>query len=158
AHAPGELVPEEGRVLALALQRLGGDAQRCGRIEYRDVGRRAGRQTAAVHAEYARRIRGDARKRFHQRQPRRLAPLERQRQQQLEPGRTGLGLGERQMLAVLVDRRVVRAEAVDHAFGEAARERIAVAARTQRRLETAVRIEVTEVHVGEVHVVDADVA
>ena len=34
---------------------------------------------------------------------------------------------ERQVLAVLVDRRVVRHHAVDHAFCEAARERVAIA-------------------------------
>ena len=37
-------------------------------------------------------------------------PFERERQQQLQTGRAGLRLAERQLLAVVVDRRVIRAD------------------------------------------------
>ena len=53
----------------------------------------------------------DARERRRQRHAVLGRPLERQRQQQFEPGRAGLRLGERHLLAVVVDRRVVRADA-----------------------------------------------
>ena len=54
-------------------------------------------------------------------------PLERERQQELEPGRAGLGLAERHLLAVVVDRRVVGADDVDRAVGDARAQRRAVA-------------------------------
>ena len=79
------------------------------------------------------------------------APLQRERQQQLEPGRARLGLGERQLLAVLVDRRVVGAQRSRSCRRRAPRaQRVAVALAAQRRLEAAVRVEVADVDVGQV--------
>ena len=55
------------------------------------------------------------------------AHFRRERQQQLDAGRARLGFGERQLLRVLVDRRVVRAQRVDCAVGERGAQRVAVA-------------------------------
>ena len=86
------------------------------------------------------------------------APLQRKRQQQLQAGRAGLGFGERQVLAVLIHRRMVRAQAVDSALGQTARERVAIALASEGRLEPAMRIEVAEIHVAQMQMVDRDVA
>src|SRR4051812_13397702 len=100
---------------------------------------------AARYAEHARGLGADAREGLGKAELASLAPLERQRQQQLQAGRAGLGLRERQVLAVVVHRRVVRARAVDGAVLEPARERVAVALAPQRRIEPAVGIEVADV-------------
>ena len=62
------------------------------------------------------------------------------------------------MLAVVIDRRVVRADAIECAVFQAAGKRVAIALAAKRRLETAVGVEVAEVHVTEVQMVNADVA
>src|ERR687896_609514 len=62
------------------------------------------------------------------------------------------------MLAVLVHRRVVGTQAIDHPVGESPRQRIAVAVAPERRLEAAMRIEVAQVHVAEVDMMNGDVA
>ena len=79
------------------------------RIEHAEVGRRArgaGRagRSAAVRLERASTALGrlvTGAERLRQAEAARLAPLQRQPEQQLEPGRAGLGLGERQVLLVL---------------------------------------------------------
>ncbi len=101
---------------------------------------------------------GRARKRLHERQARFAAPLQGEREQQLEPGRARLGLAERQLLRVVVDRRVVRADRVDRPVGEPRAQALAVALAAERRHDVAVRVEVAEVELREVQVVRAHVA
>ena len=105
-----------------------------------------------------RRLGRDARQRRGQRNLRLVRPFERQRQQEFEAGRARLGLGERQLLAVVVDRRMVGADRVDRAVGEARAQRVAVARAAQRRHEAALRVEPADVDVAQVQVVDGDVA
>jgi hypothetical protein len=62
-----------------------------------------------------------------------LRPLERQAQQQLQPGGAGLGFGKGQGLGVFVDRVVVGHQRVDGAVGQRGAQRIAVALLAQRR-------------------------
>src|SRR5204863_6168820 len=101
--------------------------------------------------------RGAARERLCKRQLARFTPFQRERQQKLESRRAGLGLGERQVLAIVVDRRVVGADAIDHALLQAAREGVAIALTAQWRLEAAIRVEVAEVHLAEMQVMDCDI-
>jgi len=61
-------------------------------------------------------------------------------------------------LPSFIHRRMVRAQAVDSALGQPARERVAITLASEGRLEPAVRIEVAEIHVAEMQVVDRDVA
>ena len=80
--------------------------------------RRARRKSAGADAEHRGRLGGDARERLEPAASWLVRPFERQRQQQLEPGRARLGLGERQLLAVVVDRRMVGADRIDRAVGQ----------------------------------------
>src|SRR5205085_12065397 len=121
-----------------------------------DIGRCARGQAPALYAEHLRGVAGDAGERLGERQLSRLAPLEGQRQKQLQARRAGLGFGERQVLSVLVDRGVVRAGAIDRTLLEAAGQRIAIALAAKRRLEPAVGGEVAEVELAEKQAVDAD--
>ena len=100
----------------------------------------------------------DARERRRQRDLVRRRPFERQRQQQFQPGGAGLGFGERQLLRVVVDRRVVGAHDVDRAVGEPGAQRRAVARAAQRRHEVALRIEPADVDVAQMQVMHGDVA
>ena len=88
----------------------------------------------AAHAQHARRAIGDrARAPAARARPASRPPLERERQEELEARRAGLGFGERHLLRVVVHRRVVRAHRVDDAVGEPAAQRVAVAGIAQRR-------------------------
>src|SRR3954447_23211092 len=100
-HASGELIAEERRVLALALQVLRRDAERRRRVEDRDVGGSSNREAVLGDAEYARRVRGNAGQRLRERELACLAPFQREGQEALKAGGTRLGPGERQALAIL---------------------------------------------------------
>ena len=80
-------------------------------------------------AQHRGRAAGDGRERLPQPEPRSLAPFQRRAQQQLEPGRARLGFGERDLLGVFPDRRVIADERVDRAVGERGADRVAVALR-----------------------------
>ena len=127
-------------------------------VEDGNVGGRARFDAAGFHAEYARRVAGYFRERFHKRHLRFGRPFQGQRQQQLEAGRADFGFAERHLLGVLVHRRVIRADQVDRAVREAGSQRVAIARAAQRRHEMAMRIEIAQVHLGEVDVVDAYIA
>ena len=77
-----------------------------------------GAEPARARAEHARRPAGHARERLRQRRACSPRPTSAPAEQQLEAGRARLGLGERQVLLVLVDRRVVADQRVDRAVGE----------------------------------------
>ncbi len=82
-------------------------------------------------------------------------PFERQRQQELEARRARLGFAERQLLGVVVDRRVIGAHEVDGAVGKAGAQRGAVAGSAQRRHQTALRVEPADVDVAQMQVMHA---
>jgi len=87
-----------------------------------------------------------------------LRPLERQRKQEFQPRRAGFGLGERHLLPVVVDRRMVRADRVDRAVDESRAYRLAVAHAAQGRNQPAIRIEPADVDVAQVQMIDRHVA
>jgi hypothetical protein len=87
-----------------------------------------------------------------------LPHLQRQAQQQFQPGGARFGLGEGQRLGIFVDRGVVGHQRVDGAVGQALAQRIAVALLAQRRRQAHAAVEVADVDVGQVQRVDADVA
>ena len=168
AHAPGHLVASERRVLAAARQR---SCRR--RSTTRRERRRRGRRRRPRASRLARDATSNPWKRAstaagrlvtvasvcgQRRASLALAPLERRAEQQLEAGRARLGFGERQVLGVLADRRVVADERVDGAVGERGADRVAVALLAQRRHQPHRRVEVADVDVDQVQLVDADVA
>ncbi len=151
--------PEERRVLALALQRLRLDPPVRGRGSKTQTS--AVRPTARCPASTPEDRAGVAVTRASASAARTLSfgrPFQRQRQQQFEAGGAGLGFAERQLLVVVVDRRVVGAHGVDGAVGEARAQRGAVARAAQRRHQVAVRIELADVEVAQMQVMDADIA
>src|SRR5438477_4229154 len=114
--APHELEAEERSVLALARERRRLDQPRLAGIEEADVGGGADRERARGHSEDPLRTVRHAPERVDGLQTCLLAPLERVRQEEFERGRAGLGLAERHLLRVVVDRRVVRTDRVDRAI------------------------------------------
>ena len=86
------------------------------------------------------------------------SPLERQRQEQFNRGRTGQGFAEGQGLVVFVDRRVVRTNGVYGAIGQRRADRVTIALGAERRHHAAARIEKSDVHLGHVHMVNGDIA
>ena len=126
AHPARQLVAGERRVLALAAQR--------GRL-HRPARRGSNRHRSAtppstsrpaLERQRAQRIAEHAHRLAASRvasvvasgRPLLGAPLQRQAQQQLQPGGAGLGFGEGQVLRVVVDRRVVADQRVDGAVGQ----------------------------------------
>ena len=99
------------------------------RIEDADVGGAADAEVSGVDAEQRRRLRVIRASAAGSATPSSSRPLERERQQQLEAGGARLRFGERHLLAVVVDRRVVGADEVDRAVGERRAQRRAVARR-----------------------------
>jgi hypothetical protein len=59
--------------------------------------------------------------------PRFLGPFQSQWQRQFDAGRARLSFGERQLLGIFIDRRVVGAQRVDCAVCERCAQRVAVA-------------------------------
>ena len=127
-------------------------------IEHAHIGVGAGSKLACVEAEHACRRSGDTVERCGQRQFFFLRPLERQGQEQLDRGRAGLGFSERQLLGVVVHRRMVGADEIDGTVDEARAQRGAVARAAQRRHQMAVRVEPSDVDVAQMHVMDGDIA
>ena len=115
-------------------------------------------RSAGAFADHLRGLAGDARERHGQCDAVLARPLERERQQELEPRRARLRFAERHLLAVVVHRRVVRAHEVDGAIGEAGAKCRAVARGAKRRNEPRVRREPADVDVGQVEVMNRDVA
>ena len=104
-NTPGHLDPQEGRVLALALERLALHAPMLRGIECAHIGRHSRGQRAGGNAKHPRGRPGDPIQRRFEIDPVLICPFERQRQKELEAGRAGLGFGEWKLLRVVVDRR-----------------------------------------------------
>ncbi len=116
-HFPLHAAALERRVLALADEGVVGDfPQRFG-IEDADIGGGADGELTGRAAEDGGGVAGDAGEGGGERQLCGGGPFQRQRQQQFERSRAGLGFAEGQRLAVLVDRSVVRADRGEAAGG-----------------------------------------
>ena len=152
-------------MLALAAQRGGlGQPVRTGIDDAHiahpalDQATHAGLQSAERGAQHRSGCTGDHGQRALQRHAVVLRPLERQAQQQLQPGGSGFGLGKRQGLGVLLHRRVVGHQRVDGAVAQCGTQGIAVALLAQRRSEASTAVEEADVEVREVQRVDAHIA
>ena len=128
------------------------------RIEDAYVRGMADGKMPGIESQDRRGMRGDPRERRRQRHLVLACPFERQRQQQFQTGRAGLGFGERQLLRVVVDRRVVGTHEIDRAVGEARAQRRAIAGAAQRRHEAALRVEPADVDVAQMQMMHGDVA
>ena len=82
-------------------------------------------------------------------------PLERQTEQQLQSGGTGLGLGKWQFFFIGADRHMVRYQRVDGAVLQRLAQSLAVALLAQRRIEAGAAIKVAHIHIRQVQGVDA---
>ena len=118
AHLAGHFPPDERRVLALASEGCPLDAPMQVRVEDTDVCGRPDGEVARIFSKHSGGLHREARERLGQRNAVLVRPLQRERKEKLETGRAGFRLAERNLLAVVVHRGVIRANEIDRAIGK----------------------------------------
>ena len=151
-------------MLALAAQGLGRHGPGRARVEHAHIGQPAHRQPAHAAlalaqggAQHIRRPVGDHGQRPLQVHATVLTPFERQAQEQLDARCAGFTFGKRQRLGIFVHGRVVRHQGVNGAVHQARAQGIPVALLAQGRIQAGAAVKVTNVGIGQVQRVDADV-
>ena len=119
---------------------------------------RTGRQRPQGIAKHPHRRGGHAGQGATQVMSRLLTPFQGQPEQQFEAGGTRLGFGKRQRLGISIHWRVIAHQGIDGAVCKSGAQRVSVAHLPQRWRQSHGGVEVADVDVGQMELVDADVA